>query len=122
MTKVSDQSYHGAAERVAETSEHQHPQKTTAEREWNESQIGHVGHAVERARRPTQTVNVFRKKDRERAESLSQAFDARLRDSIKTKSAHSLAEETAGEVGEIVARRARDCGPEEQFQEAVILD
>src|SRR5882724_8592645 len=58
------------------------------------------------ARRPAQTVNIFRKKDRESAEVVSQTLHARLGGAIEAEIANTFAKLPTGEVGDIVASRA----------------
>src|SRR6266545_268447 len=72
------------------------------------------------ARSPTQTVNIFRKKDRESAEVVCQSFHSRLGGAIETDIANTFAKFTACEVGDVVADRAAEC-PGEDYPGKTVL-
>ena len=92
MAKVTNQSHDGAREKVADAAQNENPQKATAERERHKSKVRHLGDAIESARRPAQPVNIFRKEDRQRAEAICHALDARGGAAIEPKVAHRAAE------------------------------
>src|ERR1043165_9470282 len=106
VAKVANQSHDGAREKIADTAQNRNPKETTAERQRQKPQITHARDAVESARRPTQSVNIFRKKDGQRAEAIRHALDARTGHAIEAKLAHGAAEQAAGPISEIVAGEA----------------
>src|SRR5512132_2170269 len=76
--EIADHTHHRAAEKVTGAGENEYPQETTGERERQETQVRHAPDSIKHTRSPAQTVNIFRKKNRERTEFVSQLFQARL--------------------------------------------
>src|SRR5262249_27442821 len=99
VTEVANQPQHGAAEKITDAAEDENPKETTNKRKRHKTQVGHACNPIKRARRPAQSVNVFRNEDREGAESVRHALQSWLRVTIKPKVAHSTAENAAGSVG-----------------------
>src|SRR2546429_3161693 len=92
VAKVANQSHDGAREKIADAAQNENPQKATAERQRHKSKVRHSGDAIESARRPAQSINIFRKEDRQRAEAICHALDARSGAAIEAKVAHCTAE------------------------------
>src|SRR6266436_231272 len=63
VAKVANQSHHGATEKVTDTAENGNPYEAAGQRQRDKTQIAHARDAIERARRPSQSVNVLRNKD-----------------------------------------------------------
>jgi hypothetical protein len=72
------------------------------------------------ARRPTQTVNIFRKKDREPAEFEGQFFYSGLGGSIEANVANTFAKRSTGEIGDVVADSAAKCSRKQDPGKTVI--
>src|SRR6185436_7930648 len=117
--KVADQSHHRAAEEIARAREYENPQKTTPERKHEKPQIRHVPDAVEHARSPPQSVNVFGKEDRERPELVRQSLQPRLRRPVKTKPADAFTKTTPGKIRDVVAQTSTNSSPHPKLHKAV---
>src|SRR5436190_17029543 len=76
VTEVSDQTHHGAAEKISDAAENKHPKKTAGQRKRHKPGVGHPGDAIKSTRSPAQSVNVLRNKNRKRAEAIRHPLDA----------------------------------------------
>src|SRR2546427_10825673 len=120
MAKVADQSHYGAAEKITRAAENQNPKKATGDGHQEKPQVAHATHAMKDARRPTQAVDVFGKKNRYGTKTLSQLLDAWFRGAIETKSAYCFAKPPARSVSNVVAGNAAQRPKQEHPEKAVI--
>src|ERR1043166_81161 len=122
MTKVADQSHHGAAEKISDAAQQANPNKTTAERQRYEPELRHAGNSIEGTCGPTHPVDVLGNEDRERAETVRHALQTRLRVAIEAEVADWSAEDASGRVGEVVAGHPGKGPPYHNFGKAITLD
>src|SRR5829696_6148859 len=117
--EVADQTHDCAAEEVTCACEYENPQEATRKRKQQESEVRHVSDAVKHTRRPTQSINVFGKKDRERAEFVRQSLQPRLRGAVETKLPDTFTKTAPRKVSDVIAQAPANRSPHQHLRKAV---